>query len=364
MRCRVEHWLQGLEEAHSGQCRVAGRLIKAPRWSVTSVPTGFDHGHARPGLPQPIGGDPGQGRSNSLALGAGIDSDHVYLAQVLLAVKPGCHESDGPLAAVFRDPHPLGGVGEHIAHVRGLTSSPIAPKLSNNFGPSACSRASNTGSHARNESSTTVSSSEGRYSRSVAISSNSRTAWRDFGVRVWRRIALPDTCLRSRTAPACELPPRCLPYGPRQLLRCRGTGKVISNLGGSAHEVTCPWCGGDGVFHPGRDAQNDTTPPTPPLNRPRRGRISIGDAGNFWTVRPVTVNSLVGAVDTWLARVTRCQGQTIREDGTQSYEPPGERRESGCHQGLRAVVATVGYGTERDLAWRPNQPIPRRIHAL
>ena len=42
---------------------------------------------------------------------------------------------------------------------------------------------------------------------------------------------------------------------------CRGTGKVISNLGGSAHEVTCPWCGGDGVFHPGRDAQNDTTPP-------------------------------------------------------------------------------------------------------
>jgi hypothetical protein len=36
---------------------------------------------------------------------------------------------------------------------------------------------------------------------------------------------------------------------------CRGTGKVISGLGGSPHEETCPWCGGDGQFHPGRDAQ-------------------------------------------------------------------------------------------------------------
>jgi DnaJ-class molecular chaperone len=36
---------------------------------------------------------------------------------------------------------------------------------------------------------------------------------------------------------------------------CRGTGKVISALGGDPHEVTCPWCGGTGRFHPGRDAQ-------------------------------------------------------------------------------------------------------------
>lgn len=36
---------------------------------------------------------------------------------------------------------------------------------------------------------------------------------------------------------------------------CRGTGKVISGKGGTPHEVTCPWCGGDGRFHPGRDAQ-------------------------------------------------------------------------------------------------------------
>ncbi len=36
---------------------------------------------------------------------------------------------------------------------------------------------------------------------------------------------------------------------------CRGTGRVISNLGGSPNEVTCPWCEGTGTFIPGHDAQ-------------------------------------------------------------------------------------------------------------
>ena len=36
---------------------------------------------------------------------------------------------------------------------------------------------------------------------------------------------------------------------------CRGTGRLISNLGGEPHQVTCPWCGGAGEFVPGRDAQ-------------------------------------------------------------------------------------------------------------
>lgn len=36
---------------------------------------------------------------------------------------------------------------------------------------------------------------------------------------------------------------------------CRGTGKVISNLGGKANTVTCPWCEGSGVFRPDHDAQ-------------------------------------------------------------------------------------------------------------
>lgn len=36
---------------------------------------------------------------------------------------------------------------------------------------------------------------------------------------------------------------------------CRGTGAVISRLGGEERQVPCPWCGGSGVREPGRDAQ-------------------------------------------------------------------------------------------------------------
>jgi len=44
---------------------------------------------------------------------------------------------------------------------------------------------------------------------------------------------------------------RDLPCGP-----CRGTGRVISNLGGSPSELTCPWCEGTGRFLGGHDAQD------------------------------------------------------------------------------------------------------------
>jgi len=38
-------------------------------------------------------------------------------------------------------------------------------------------------------------------------------------------------------------------------MACRGTGQVISNLGGAPKTVTCPWCEGGGVRVPGIDAQ-------------------------------------------------------------------------------------------------------------
>lgn len=38
-------------------------------------------------------------------------------------------------------------------------------------------------------------------------------------------------------------------------MACRGTGRVISNLGGSQNAVECPWCGGRGMRIPGHDAQ-------------------------------------------------------------------------------------------------------------
>jgi DnaJ-class molecular chaperone len=36
---------------------------------------------------------------------------------------------------------------------------------------------------------------------------------------------------------------------------CRGTGQVISNLGGTRSTVACPWCEGTGRFPQGHDAQ-------------------------------------------------------------------------------------------------------------
>ena len=42
---------------------------------------------------------------------------------------------------------------------------------------------------------------------------------------------------------------------PMQCAPCRGTGQVISNLGGSSSQVTCPWCEGGGMQIPGHDAQ-------------------------------------------------------------------------------------------------------------
>jgi hypothetical protein len=44
---------------------------------------------------------------------------------------------------------------------------------------------------------------------------------------------------------------------------CRGTGKVISNLGGTPNSVTCPWCDGSGVRVPGIDAQAKWLKDTP-----------------------------------------------------------------------------------------------------
>ena len=45
------------------------------------------------------------------------------------------------------------------------------------------------------------------------------------------------------------------PLDPQACRPCRGTGSVISNLGGSPSTVTCPWCEGSGRYTPGHDAQ-------------------------------------------------------------------------------------------------------------
>jgi len=44
-------------------------------------------------------------------------------------------------------------------------------------------------------------------------------------------------------------------HGPRECMPCRGSGKLISGLGGEPSTVVCPWCGGGGVRLAGADAQ-------------------------------------------------------------------------------------------------------------
>jgi DnaJ-class molecular chaperone len=57
---------------------------------------------------------------------------------------------------------------------------------------------------------------------------------------------------------ATDAPTEPIPCSP-----CRGTGKVISNLGGSPSTIDCPWCDGSGVFTPGHDAQAHHRPADP-----------------------------------------------------------------------------------------------------
>jgi len=38
-------------------------------------------------------------------------------------------------------------------------------------------------------------------------------------------------------------------------MACRGSGHVISNLGGTPSTLDCPWCAGSGTRIPGVDAQ-------------------------------------------------------------------------------------------------------------
>ncbi|HSZ13641.1 MAG TPA: hypothetical protein VK790_06365 [Solirubrobacteraceae bacterium] len=38
-------------------------------------------------------------------------------------------------------------------------------------------------------------------------------------------------------------------------MACRGSGQVISSLGGTPAKLTCPWCAGGGVRVPEIDAQ-------------------------------------------------------------------------------------------------------------
>lgn len=45
------------------------------------------------------------------------------------------------------------------------------------------------------------------------------------------------------------------PVEPAACAPCRGTGQLLSNLGGEQSTVVCSWCEGSGVQLPAHDAQ-------------------------------------------------------------------------------------------------------------
>jgi DnaJ-class molecular chaperone len=45
------------------------------------------------------------------------------------------------------------------------------------------------------------------------------------------------------------------PIAPEPCSACRGSGVVVSGLGGESHQLPCPWCDGSGVMLREHDAQ-------------------------------------------------------------------------------------------------------------
>ncbi len=60
-------------------------------------------------------------------------------------------------------------------------------------------------------------------------------------------------------------------HEPRECMACRGTGSVISNLGGAPTNVECPWCAGAGVRRSDIDAQARWGEPAAPAAEPVAG---------------------------------------------------------------------------------------------
>jgi DnaJ-class molecular chaperone len=76
-------------------------------------------------------------------------------------------------------------------------------------------------------------------------------------------VAAPEEDNDEGAGEATGAPEPCSP--------CRGTGKVISQLGGKREELECPWCEGGGVRIPEHDAQahfKGATEPASPEDAP------------------------------------------------------------------------------------------------
>jgi DnaJ-class molecular chaperone len=65
----------------------------------------------------------------------------------------------------------------------------------------------------------------------------------------------PDPAEAPETGTESTLDASAEAIEPQRCTVCRGTGTLISNLGGRPSHVTCAWCEGTGTFLPDHDAQ-------------------------------------------------------------------------------------------------------------
>ncbi len=69
------------------------------------------------------------------------------------------------------------------------------------------------------------------------------------------------------------------PEAPGECLACRGTGTLTSGLGGTPHDVRCPWCEGTGTRIPGIDAQEHPAESGAPAESAAAAESDTPDAG-------------------------------------------------------------------------------------
>ena len=92
---------------------------------MAGVSAGLDHRDPHARSLKPVRGHPGERGADSAALVTQVDRDHVDLPDAGGVVQHGRYETDR-FAVYLRYPHPIRGVGEHVADLLGLVGAPLA----------------------------------------------------------------------------------------------------------------------------------------------------------------------------------------------------------------------------------------------
>ena len=142
--------------------------------------------------------------------------------------------------------------------------------------------------------------------------------------------------------PTPEEAPRCPP--------CRGTGAIVSRLGGSPSTIVCPWCEGTGHVLPGHDAQQ----PHAGDRRRRRGSRPRPDAAQRLAAAGAAPPPARARAAAATRRAQSCAGRSSsapagggdEQRGRRARPPARPSRRRGAGR-ARAATAAAGRATGR-----------------